>query len=117
MASSVYFEPRFEQTADMGELVVKSLEMAIDTGGRNAGDPHVAAQRTGALAEIAETYLSHPENSGSTADRYQVVIHTRGSRPPDSSQLENHSTCHAARIKDTRRRLLPTRTGHSLSIS
>lgn len=32
-------------------------------------------RRADALAQIAEVYLNHPENSGSTADRYQVVVH------------------------------------------
>ena len=35
----------------------------------------VAARRADALSEMAESYLNHPENAGSTADRYQVVVH------------------------------------------
>ena len=75
--------------ADMGELVVKALEMAMDAESRDVGDQPVAARRADALVEIAETYLDHPDNSGSTADRYQVVIHTRGNRLPGDSHLEN----------------------------
>ncbi|NNF41304.1 MAG: DUF222 domain-containing protein, partial [Woeseiaceae bacterium] len=31
--------------------------------------------RADALAEVAETYMNNSESSGSTADRYQVVVH------------------------------------------
>ncbi len=68
--------------ADKGELIIKALEMAMEehyVGARPAGDigdpEPIAARRTDALCEIAETYLNHPDNSGSTADRYQVVVH------------------------------------------
>jgi hypothetical protein len=72
--------------ADQGELVVKALEMAIESGYDPAEDLPVAARRADALCEIAETYLGHPEHSGSTADRYQVVIHTQAG---SAAQLEN----------------------------
>jgi len=39
----------------------------------------IAARRADALANIAETYLNNSESSGSTADRYQVVVHVVGS--------------------------------------
>lgn len=78
--------------AEQGALIVKALEMAMDesVGARLAGDsPHVtaetpedsdepepiAARRADALANIAETYMNNNESSGSTADRYQVVVH------------------------------------------
>jgi hypothetical protein len=35
----------------------------------------IAARRADALAEIAETYMNNNESSGSTADRYQVIVH------------------------------------------
>jgi len=35
----------------------------------------IAARRADALTEIAETYMTNIESSGSTADRYQVVVH------------------------------------------
>ena len=42
-------------------------------------DPEpIAARRADALANIAETYLNNSESSGSTADRYQVVLHVVG---------------------------------------
>jgi len=68
--------------ADMGELIVKALEMAMD--GDEQHDSPVSARRSDALTEIAETYLNHPENAGSTADRYQVVLH---SSPSVSARL------------------------------
>ena len=71
--------------ADQGELIVKALEMAIDeqdvhpAGTKSVetseeADP-IAARRADALTQIAETYMNNSENSGSTADRYQVVVH------------------------------------------
>jgi hypothetical protein len=89
--------------ADAGELIVKALEMAMEShfveaapvGARPAGDNNkeeeripIAARRADALCEIAETYLGHPENTGSTADRYQVVIHTNKDANHES-HLEN----------------------------
>ncbi len=70
--------------ADRGELIVKALEAAMDWDGFCAETP-VAARRADGLSEIAETYLNHPDNAGSTADRYQVVVHTN----KDSATLEN----------------------------
>ena len=79
--------------ADQGELIVKALEMAMDDDFRGAGDESdvtadhvpsgqtsdepepIAARRADALTEVAETYMNNSENSGSTADRYQVVVH------------------------------------------
>jgi hypothetical protein len=96
--------------ADQGELVVKALEKAMEehyTAARSAdpdeahaaGDedilederPPVAARRADALREVAETYLNDAENSGSTADRYQVVVHTRArlAGDPIGAYLEN----------------------------
>ena len=72
--------------AEQGELVVKALERAMDEAYDADEDLPVAARRADALSEIAETYLNHPENAGSTADRYQVVIHTQADH---AAQLEN----------------------------
>jgi len=66
--------------AEQGALIVKALEMAMDASfvgaplGREEPEP-IAARRADALAEIAETYMNNNESSGSTADRYQVVVH------------------------------------------
>ena len=73
--------------AEQGALIVKALEMAMEinhvearsavddvTAVTSAAEP-VAARRADALADIAETYMNNDESSGSTADRYQVVVH------------------------------------------
>jgi len=93
--------------AEQGTLIVKALEMAMDKDFVGAAsrrdragtalpqdDPHIdddpdvtaetsepepiAVRRADALANIAETYLNNSESSGSTADRYQVVVHVVG---------------------------------------
>jgi len=71
--------------AEQGALIVKALEMAMDAnfvGGGHAGDTEepepIAARRADALSNIAETYLNNNESSGSTADRYQVIVHVVG---------------------------------------
>ena len=79
--------------AEQGALIVKALEMAMDkefretevtadevslgqTSEKGASDREpIAARRADALAEIAETYMNNTQASGSTADRYQVVVH------------------------------------------
>ena len=78
--------------ADQGELIVKALEMAMDAefvgatesvGAALAAneDPEpIAARRADALTQIAETYMNNSKNSGSTADRYQVVVHVGAKR-------------------------------------
>ena len=79
--------------AEQGALIVKALEMAMDkdltdvtavqvSSGQTSDDPEpIAARRADALAEIAETYLNNNESLGSTADRYQVIVHVgSGSR-------------------------------------
>lgn len=68
---------------EQGALIVKALEMAMDKEFAEADvsavtseEPTpIAARRADALAEVAETYMSNSESSGSTADRYQVVVH------------------------------------------
>jgi len=84
--------------AEQGALIVKALEMAMDKdfaeadvypkgtstagqvpSGQTSDEPTpIAARRADALAEIAETYLNNSESSGSTADRYQVIVHVVG---------------------------------------
>ena len=89
--------------AEQGALVVKALELAMDVAvgegdseitaetsddgvtangvslGQTSETPSqrepIGARRADALCDIAESYLNHPENAGSTADRYQVVVH------------------------------------------
>ena len=74
--------------AEQGALIVKALEMAMDadfvvggdvpagTSEEESDEPEpIAARRADALANIAETYMNNNESSGSTADRYQVIVH------------------------------------------
>jgi len=65
-----------------------------------ANDPSpIAARRADALAEIAETYLNNSESSGSTADRYQVVVHVPvGARP---ARDNSHDDVGASSWRDT----------------
>ena len=68
--------------AEQGELIIKALERAMAQQ-ENCPDKAteerepIAARRADALCEMAETYLNDPENAGSTADRYQVVVHVQ----------------------------------------
>ena len=68
---------RAKLSPDMGEVVLKALEKAIEVA--EIRDEGIAARRADALAEVAETYLSNSDCSTSTADRYQVVVHVGGS--------------------------------------
>ena len=78
--------------AEQGALIVKALEMAMekdfvahsDSSIETKNQP-VAARRADALANIAETYMNNDESSGSTADRYQVVVHVTA----ETSEVEN----------------------------
>jgi hypothetical protein len=79
--------------AEQGALIVKALEMAMDATFLEAGQTSeerepIAARRADALAEVAETYMNNNESSGSTADRYQVVVHV-GAAPGCDSHLED----------------------------
>ena len=99
--------------AEQGALIIKALEMAMDenfmgagdavgavsaangagddeiVGGGHAGDTPIAARRADALANIAETYMNNNESSGSTADRYQVVLLERVSVAPREALLQD----------------------------
>ena len=91
--------------AEQGALIVKALEMAMDKdfsesgvhpkGTTPAGTSEepvpIAARRADALAEIAETYMNNNESSGSTADRYQVIVHVSPDQVPSgyTSSIED----------------------------
>ena len=95
--------------AEQGALVVKALEMAMDADFAERGSDvtavtssdgndepvPIAARRADALANVAETYMNNNESSGSTADRYQVVVHVEG----ESCSLEDgpHVTAETSR--------------------
>lgn len=85
--------------AEQGALIVKALEMAMDA---NFADSEsvpedddeplpIAARRADALSDIAETYMNNNESTGSTADRYQVVVHVcpEGTSTASASELED----------------------------
>jgi len=92
--------------AEQGALIVKALEMAMDAQFQDNVHPKgtstaatsetesepdptpVAARRADALTEIAETYMNNNESSGSTADRYQVVVHV------SADQVSSGQTSH-----------------------
>jgi hypothetical protein len=81
--------------ADQGELIVKALEMAIEENdvypkGTWSAETPIAARRADALCEIAETYMNNSENSGSTADRYQIVIHVGARHAPQGHVACDH---------------------------
>ena len=77
--------------AEQGAAIVKALEMAMET---SEPEP-IAARRADALAEIAETYMNNDKSAGSTADRYQVVIHVTA----ETSHVEDgpHVTAETSR--------------------
>ena len=75
--------------ADQGELIVKALEMVIDEQDLSEEPEPIAARRADALCEVAETYMNNSENSGSTADRYQLVVHVSADQVP-SGQTHRH---------------------------
>lgn len=95
--------------AEQGALIVKALEMAMEkqfvrndqTAGAAAAandvtaETPIAARRADAIAEIAETYMNTDASSGSTADRYQVVVHVTA----ETSELEEgpHVTAETSR--------------------
>ncbi len=109
--------------AEQGALIVKALEMAMDADFVGAGlardavgaglaptralarendvtavtsdEPEpIAARRADALAEIAETYLNSSESSGSTADRYQVIVHVCPKGTSTADQVPSGQTSH-----------------------
>jgi len=71
--------------ADQGELIVKALEMAMEDG--DVEEP-IATRRADALTQVAETYMNNSENTGSTADRYQVVVHVSAETSAGNPYLE-----------------------------
>ncbi|MDJ0938248.1 MAG: DUF222 domain-containing protein [Woeseiaceae bacterium] len=81
--------------AEDGELVIRALERAValpdvvPSGETSEGRETVSARRADALREVAETYLNNPENAGTTADRYQVVVHVREDGDAHTAHLEN----------------------------
>ena len=84
--------------ADQGALIVKALEMAMDedfsrrkqlAGDADEEPEPIAARRADALTQVAETYMNNNESSGSTADRYQVIVHVGARLAGDTPHLED----------------------------
>lgn len=87
--------------AEQGALIVKALQHALeheesrdDEGAANRDESAapetkepIGARRADALAEVAETYLANPDVTGSSADRYQVVVHVRPELGPGARGL------------------------------
>ena len=61
-----------EETAANDDVTAVTSE-ADET--KNLAEP-VAARRADALGQIARTYMNNNQSSGSSADRYQVIVHT-----------------------------------------
>jgi hypothetical protein len=60
------------------EELVGAASAATDVTAETSEPEPIAARRADALTDIAETYMNNSESSGSTADRYQVVVHVVG---------------------------------------
>jgi len=94
--------------AEQGALIIKALEKAMDdqfSGVAPDQDAHVAAEtgeelsepepiaarRADAMVEISETFRNGGEKGGSSADRYQVVMHVTAETPlPSGDRGECH---------------------------
>lgn len=87
--------------AEQGALIVKALEMAMEKDFNESDradevrddvtavtSERIAVRRADALADIAETYMNNSESSGSTADRYQVVVHVSADAVPSRQTPE-----------------------------
>jgi len=66
--------------AEVGAMLIKALGNAVDRA--DAGQdvsaetrPPLATRRADALADMAESYLENGNESSSSADRYQVMVH------------------------------------------
>ena len=106
--------------AELGALIVKALEMAMEAGYReNSGEtpdsddlpkgdvsaetperPPIATRRADALAGIAETYMNSEPVPNSTADRYQVVVHVEAASTATDVAANHLSPTHTAHIED-----------------
>ena len=133
--------------AEQGALIVKALELAMDNafkepveaavGAGPARDSRsespagagshkgasaetrepIGARRADALAEMAESYLNNDDNPGSSADRYQVVVHVSAETshlddgPRVSAETSRRIACDCSALK-----LVEDADGEPLSI-
>jgi len=82
--------PKGTPTGETGDDVTDETPGDVAADGlpfRQTPREPVAARRADALCAVAETYLNHPDNAGSTADRYQVVVHVAAETA--AAHLEN----------------------------
>ena len=64
---------------------VRAITRIADASNNVSGEAPVAQRRADALSDVAETYLSNSNYNGATADRFQVVVHTR---PGSDTEIE-----------------------------
>lgn len=75
---------------EQGVIILKAVEMATeqafvdaaasdremaDAPAETSAREPIGMRRADALANLAETFLNHPDNAGNTAERYQVMVH------------------------------------------
>ena len=91
---------------EVGALLRQALHAACDTLFREQGgntSESDAQRRADALARIVETALHHGMDSGTSGERYQVVIHVDGGQsvledgPRVSAETSERLTCDATR--------------------
>ena len=79
-----------EQTADDGDVTEGSATVDSDLEGRSPTP--IAARRADALADVAETYLQNNEPHGTSADRYQVIVHVQNQNAVDDGIVSERPT-------------------------
>jgi hypothetical protein len=99
---------------EQGALIMKALEMAMESAEANADVPAGTsesepfhAQRADALAQIAESYLNAAPTTTKMADRYQVVVHVSPENlldtPPGELPAGTSTQAHPVEVKFDRR--------------
>jgi hypothetical protein len=93
--------------AEQGALIMKALQLAMDRAVAATDDRSLdvtaetsprepfRARRADALATIAEAYLNGESGTGSTADRYQVILHVTAETLQDDVTAETSATLSA----------------------
>jgi hypothetical protein len=94
--------------AEQGALIMKALELAMDRAGESlkarltmdkadgvsaetsSERQPLRACRADALSEIAERYLNSDPGSGSSADRYQVMVHVSAAALREDVGMSDH---------------------------
>lgn len=80
--------------AEVGAMLIKALDKAVDRDENEPGvsaaapgesRPSFAKRRADAVAEIAESYLANSDQSFSSADLYQVMVHVSAETSEEGS--------------------------------